>query len=324
MSLTLYYAGMHSSKTTKQLLAGLALLATVTVVGLLAVPRAATPRTLQITASFYPMAEFARQVAGNRATVHTLIGPGVEPHDYEPTPKDIAQIYKSSVLVYNGAGLEPWITKIGKEAQANGVTLAETSKGINLLAKDPAAEGNSPTDPHIWMDPVLAIQQVASIKAALVKADPAGRPTYEANAASYTKQLEQLDTQFRNGLAQCQLRDIVTSHQAFAYLAQRYNLRALAISGLSPDDEPSPQELAAAANFAQSHRITHIFFETLVSPKLSQTIAKEVGAQTIVFNPLEGLTQDEIKSGKNYLTVQQANLQALQIALHCKQDATTY
>lgn len=285
-------------------------------IGLLAMQHTApTSDKLPVTASFYPLAEFARQVGGDKVAVTTLIRPGVEPHDYDPTPKDVAKIYQSKVLVYNGAGLEPWVQKISNDAQKSGVSLVQTSKGLNLLAK---TEDHSSTDPHVWMDPVLAMQQVTAIKNAFIQADPANRTTYQANAQAYLAQLKELDAAFRHGLAQCQLRDIVTSHQAFAYLAKEYGLNALAISGLSPDDEPSPQELANVANFARAHRVTHIFFETLVSPKLSQTIAREVGAQTIVFNPLEGLTPDEMRAGKNYITVQKQNLQALQTALHCE------
>jgi len=295
----------------KKIYVGAGLILLFVAVGLAAVTRSDIARNndkLQVAASFYPMAEFARNVGGNRAEVTTLVGPGVEPHDYDPTPKQIANIYKSQMVIYNGLGLEPWMSKISDELNKHGVVLVEASNGIQLLDKDP----------HIWMDPLLAAQQVNNIKNGFIKADPAGRQLYEANASIYIQKLRELDAAYSMGLAQCGLRDIVTSHQAFGYLAHEYGLNTLAINGLSPEDEPSPGELATAANFVRQHHVTHIFFETLVSPKLSQTIAHETGAQTIVFNPLEGLTPDEIRQGKNYISVQKDNLQALRTALHCK------
>lgn len=273
---------------------------------------------MRVSATFYPMAEFARQVGGRYVQVSTLVKPGVEPHDYDPTPRDIAGIYKSKVFVYNGAGLEHWTGKLQGDLSANHVVSVNASNGIVLHAKDASdTENTSSTDPHIWMDPVLAIKEVSNIRDGLIKADQTHANTYRANAASYVTQLHALDQQFKTGLSHCQNHTIITSHQAFSYLAAQYDLDAVGIAGLSPDDEPSPQKLAEIAGLARSRGVDYIFFETLASPKLSQTIAQEVGAKTIVFNPLEGLTQTEINAGKNYLTVQKDNLQSLETALHC-------
>jgi len=276
---------------------------------------------LQVTASFYPLAEFARQVGGDNVSVTTLVQPGVEPHDYDPTPRDVAAMYTSKVFIYNGAGLETWIPRLQAELSQQGVIVVKASAGITYLAAsgdEAGAEAGTATDPHVWMAPELAIQEVTAIRDAFMQADPAHRQTYEANATRYIKSLSSLDSDFRAGLAHCQSREIVTSHQAFRYLATAYNLQTLSIAGLSPDDEPSPQKLAQVADFVRQHHVRYIFFEALVSPKLSQTIAQETGAQTIAFNPLEGLTQQQIASGQTYVSVQQANLQALRTALHCQ------
>jgi zinc transport system substrate-binding protein len=263
---------------------------------------------VRVTASFYPVAEFARQVGGDKVDVSTLVKPGVEPHDYDPTPQDLKGLYSSRLFVYNGAGLEKWLDRVKPDLKDNNVATVDASTGIELR----------PMDPHIWLDPVLAQKEVDNISAGLQKVDPSNASYYQARAKDYKTQLATLDSSYRSGLAQCTRHDIVTSHQAFGYLGSRYGLDVLAISGLSPDEEPTPQQLGDAATFAREHQVKYIFFETLVSPKLSETLAKEVGAQTLVFNPLEGLTDDEIAAGDNYVTVQQENLKNLRIALDCK------
>ncbi len=282
-------------------------------------PHSSTGSRLRVAATFYPIAEFSRQVGGTAVEVHTLVKPGTEPHDYDPSPQDIAGIYNSRVLVYNGAGLERWVGKLQNSLAKNGVVSVNTSSGLHLRAKDPTdTENTSATDPHVWLDPALAMHQVTEIKAGLTAADPTHQALYERNANTYIAKLRELDTAFRSGLASCQLHDIVTSHQAFSYLAAQYGLHAIGIAGLSPDDEPSPAKLAQVADFAKNNNVRYIFFETLANPKLSQTIAQEIGAQTIVFNPLEGLTNAQVDDGQNYISVQQANLRALRTALDCK------
>jgi zinc transport system substrate-binding protein len=260
---------------------------------------------IKITASFYPVAEFARQIGGDKVEVTTMVKPGVEPHDYDPTPGDLAGLYKSKLFVYKG------------DLKANHVAAVDASDGITLRQLAPGGQDTG-TDPHVWLDPLLATREVTNIENALAQADPANAAYYHDHAAAYKQQLAGLHEAYRAGLAQCGRHDIVTSHQAFGYLGGRYGLTVTAISGLSPDDEPTPQKLAAVAAYAKAHNVKYIFFETLVNPKLSQTIASEIGAQTLVFNPLEGLTGDEIAHGDNYLTIQRANLNNLRIALDCK------
>ncbi len=270
-----------------------------------------------VTASFYPVAEFSRQVGGDLVEVTTMVKPGVEPHDYEPSPSELTKLYRSKLFVYNGAQLERWVDRIKPDLASNHVPAVEASSGIQITDATDGEDAGSP-DPHVWLDPVLAVGMVDNIAKAMSQADPIHKATYEKNAAAYKAKLAQLDSDFRVGLAQCSRHDIVTSHAAFAYLAKRYGLNQLPISGLSPDAEPTPQELADIATFAKAHGVTYIFFEDLVSPKLSQTIATEVDAQTISFNPLEGLTAEEVKTGADYLSVQRDNLQSLRTALDCK------
>ena len=270
---------------------------------------------LAVVGTFYPLAHFAQQVGGAYVTVANITPAGAEPHDYEPTPQDIVKAYDAKVFIMNGGGVDTWAERIEPDLRAQGVLVVDMHESIKLMTAPAGAE--TAMDPHIWLDPVLAEQEVQMIRAALVQADPAHADAYNRNADAYVAQLQQLDGEFRAGLASCQLHDIVTSHAAFGYLAKEYGLNQIAIAGLSPDAEPSAKQLADIAQLAEQNHIKYIFFETLVSPKLAQTIATEVGAQTIAFNPLEGLTDAEIGTGQTYLTEMRANLASLRTALQC-------
>lgn len=274
-------------------------------------PNSATHK-LKITASFYPMAEFARQVGGDKVEVTTLVQPGVEPHDYDPAPKDLAELYRSKVFVYNGAGFEHWVSRVQPELTSNGVIAVDASNELKLRTDA------GTTDPHTWLDPQFAIAQVARIEAALAQADPANAGYYREHAARYKGQLAELHQAYQTSLSQCAKHEVIASHDAFGYVADRYGFSVQPIAGLSPEDEPTPQKLALITTYAKDHGLKYIFFETLVSPKLADTIAKETGARTLIFNPLEGLTSDEVSAGANYLSIQQDNLNNLRIALECK------
>ncbi len=262
---------------------------------------------MQVTASFYPLAHLAQVVGKENVEVTNLTPPGSEPHDFDPSPRDIVQLHNSKVFLYNGVGLESWASRVILELEQKGVRIVEASEGLELLGDDP----------HVWLDPVLMQQEVNMIASTFVVADAVHAPQYMANARAYAQELEQLDADFVQGLKTCKRKDIVTSHAAFGYLAKRYGLNMVALSGLSPDAEPAPSKLAEVSRFVRERGVTHIFFETLVSPKLAQVIAQETGAHTISFNPLEGLTSEEVVQGKTYISVQRENLQALRIALDC-------
>ncbi|KKW42053.1 MAG: Manganese ABC transporter substrate-binding lipoprotein [Candidatus Magasanikbacteria bacterium GW2011_GWA2_56_11] len=271
---------------------------------------------IQVTASFYPLFFFTAQIAGDKATVYNLTPAGAEPHDYEPTTQDMARIENSRLLVMNGGKLEPWGDGIRETLK--GTDTAILSVGASLADLQLKEEGETVTDPHVWLSPVLAQKEAAAIAEGLKQADPANAPYYETKAAELVGKLNDLDQEFRRGLESCVKKDAVTSHNAFGYLMREYGLNQVSISGLSPDEEPSPQQLAAIADFAKENNVEYIFFESLVSPKLAETIASEIGAETLVLNPLEGLSDEEINSGKNYFTEMQNNLANLKIALECR------
>ncbi len=172
-------------------------------------------------------------------------------------------------------------------------------------------------DPHIWLDPLMAIRQVEIIRDAIISIDPENTETYIRNAEEYIQELEMLHSEYEQSLAQCEIRTIVVSHAAFHYLTQRYNLEMVAIAGLSTGTEPSLNKMREITEKTKGYDIRYIFFETLTSPKVAESIANEVGAGTLVLNPIEGLTRAELNSGENYLTVMENNLKNLKTALRC-------
>ncbi|HSW81626.1 MAG TPA: zinc ABC transporter substrate-binding protein [Candidatus Saccharimonas sp.] len=278
----------------------------------IAVHQTATPQAgnkITVSASFYPLYEFAKQVGGDRVSVTNITPAGAEPHDFEPTPQTLLTTQNADLFIYNGGTMEPWVSKFLPDYKHVAVKASEH------IALHQTTEGN---DPHFWLDPVLAQQIVNNIRDGLGKVQPASKDYFAKNAAAYNKQLAALDTQIKNGLRTCQTRTIVTSHDAFSYYAERYGLNAVAIAGMDPSEEPSAAKLAELSDLVKQQNVQYVFFESLVSPKLADTIAQETGTKTAVFDPLEGLTDDAQKAGKNYSSVQQDNLAALRTALGCR------
>lgn len=265
-------------------------------------------------ASFYPLYEFTRQVADAHAEVASFIPPGVEPHDWEPSPQDRKRLRRARLFVYNGAGLEPWVGKLLRDGALEGAVVVQASAGLPLIV--PA--GSPAPDPHVWLDPVYAQSMVRTIRDGLAKADPPRAAAYTEQAKALLQRLQRLDDAFAGGLKDCPRREIVVSHSAFAYLGQRYGLTIVPVMGLAPESEPSPAQLAAIVKFAREKKVKYIFLEPLVSPKLAETLAREVGARTLVFNPIEGLTPEEQAAGKGYVALMEDNLKNLRTALECR------
>jgi zinc transport system substrate-binding protein len=269
---------------------------------------------MQVVASFYPMYFFASQIGGEKVQVSNITPSGAEPHDFEPSTQDVAKIQSAKLLVLNGS-VEAWGPKI--QEQLKGTPTLVVIAGQGLTTKQLAENGAVMSDPHVWLDPVLAKQEVHAIALALAKVDPTNEGYYLTNEAALDAKLDETDAQYHAGLNQCVKKDIITSHAAFAYLSERYGLTQVPIDGLSPDAEPSPAQLADVVKFAKAHGVTYIFFESLVSPKLSQTIASEVGAKTVVLDPIEGISDQDQAAGQDYFSVMSNNLKSLQTALKC-------
>jgi len=270
---------------------------------------------LKVVAGFYPLAEAATKVGAGLVDVQNLTPPGVEPHDLELTPGEIADIQSADVVLYLSHGFAPAVEQAVADAQGTTVDLLE---GMSLKPGVPekGEEGEAP-DPHVWLDPVLYQQLVDRAEQALAQVRPADASTFETNATEFKAQLGGLDDEYRSGLTGCSREVIVTSHAAFGYLSARYGLTQEPISGISPDAEPSPDRLAELAQLVRRDGVTTIFTEELVSPKVAETLANEVGVATAVLNPLEGLTGQELSAGQDYVSVMRSNLHTLEQALGC-------
>lgn len=273
---------------------------------------------ITVTASYYPLYDFAKNVGGDKVQVTNVTPAGSEPHDYEPSPQQLVETNKAQVFIYNGATMEPWVDKFLPDFKN---TVIKASNGIDLMEgePEPGEQTNQPIrDPHFWLDPTLAEKIIDNIKNGLIKADPKDSDYFTQRANAYKAKLGQLDQDYKNGLAGCKTRTIITSHDAFNYLGKRYNLDVASITGLSPDDEPSAAKLAELAKLVKDKNIKYVFFESLVSPKLAETVASEAGAKTAVFDPIEGISNEDQKQGKDYLSVQRENLANLRTALTCQ------
>lgn len=272
-----------------------------------------------VVATIYPLAEFAREIGGKRVEVRTLVPAGVEPHDYEPSPQDVARIMRARLFIYDGAGLEPWTERL-LPALPSGVGVVRATQGLTLLK---AAGGTGPAglDPHAWLDPVRAQQMIATIEDALVNADPAGAETYRRRAAALRGHLADLHVRFTDGLARCERRLVVATHTAFTYLAARYRLELVGLAGLAPEAELSPGSLAALARTLRARDVRTIFVEPLGSRRAAEALAREVGARTLVLDPIEGVVgvaDPDIQAGAGYLRLMQDNLTALRAGLGCR------
>ncbi len=271
---------------------------------------------INVVVSFYPLEEFTKSIGAQKVNVISLVLPGVEPHEWEPSPGDIVKISKAKLFIYNGAGLESWIEKILKNVDTKKTLVVSASNGINLITKSNAA--NSQTDPHVWLDPNLVAMQARTITNALSAIDPSGAEFYNFNLNEFISNLNSLDKKFRTELSDCQKKEFVTSHDAFGYLARSYGLSQFSVAGISSEIEPTPKHLANLINVIKEKNIKVIFVETMVNPKISRAIAKDASTSVDVLNPFEGLTQKEISDGQNYFSVMEQNLNKLKDALDCK------
>jgi zinc transport system substrate-binding protein len=252
----------------------------------------------RVVASFYPLAYAAEQVGGARVEVENLTPAGAEPHDLEVSPQDAAAVTDADLVLLLGHGFQPQLEDLA--GNGNGVMRLLDTPGLDLLPNG---------DPHVWLDPLRYAKIVTRIGQALA-AEPVARRLVE--------RLRTLDSEYRDGLAHCARRDLVTSHEAFAYLAQRYGLHQIPITGLSPEAEPKPADLARVVQLVRARGITTVYFETLVSPRIAETVAKEGGAKSAVLDPIEGLTKEEMENGEDYFTRMRANLVALEEGLGCR------
>lgn len=287
---------------------------------------------LEVAAAFYPIDEIAQRVGGQLVDVVSLVPPGSEAHEFEPTPRQLADLENADVVFYL-ADFQPSLEKVIESLPASvqkvnlldGITMRQI--GSSLPGTDDtddtddteheAAEAGS-DDPHVWLDPANMRIMAATVASVLEVASTTDAPAFEANAAAYTAELDALDDTFVAGLAQCDSEVLVTGHQAFGYLADAYGLTQVAIAGISPGEEPSAQTLEAIAEFASANDVTTIFFEENLPDDLARTLADEIGAATAVLSTLESLSSAQLDDGATYISVMEENLATLRASLGCR------
>ncbi|MCC6496011.1 MAG: zinc ABC transporter substrate-binding protein [Propionibacteriaceae bacterium] len=278
---------------------------------------------LRAVVAFYPFQFITERIGGDQVDVANLTQPGSEPHDLELTAQQVASLTTVDLVVFQ-SGFQAAVDTALQQAQPKRVvdaaaflTLAPATEPDEHETEEGAA-GTEPGhggDPHTWLDPANMVTIAEHVRDSLIEAKPAARATFAANADALIADLNQLDTDYKAGLAGCAIQPFVTSHAAFGYLAARYGLEQVAIRGLEPDTEPTAARIAEVQQIARDHGVTTIFFETLVSPVVSESIANDLGLKTDVLDPLEGITPES--RGTDYLEVMRSNLTSLRTANQC-------
>ncbi|HEM5484221.1 ZinT/AdcA family metal-binding protein [Streptococcus suis] len=276
---------------------------------------------LNIVTTFYPVYEFTKQVAGDEANVDLLVKAGTEVHGYEPSAKDIARIQEADAFVYENENMETWVHDVEKSLDTTKVNVISATEGMLLLpggeeeheGHDHSEEGHSHAyDPHVWLSPERAITLVENIRDSLVAKYPEKKDAFETNAAAYIEKLDALDMKYSETLSAAKQKYFVTQHTAFAYLALDYGLKQVSITGVAADEDPTPSRLAELTEYINKYGIKYIYFEENASKSVAETLAKETGVQLDVLNPLESLTDEDMKNGKDYISVMEDNLTALE------------
>jgi zinc transport system substrate-binding protein len=289
---------------------------------------AAAEDGVSVEAAFYPLQWAAERVGGERVDVSSLTPPGAEPHDLELTPQDVASLSEADLVVYLEGfqpALDDAVVEAGDAAWDAGdaadlsLTTTEEHDHEGETEEEHAGhadeEGGEVVDPHFWLDPTRLADVGDALADRLAEVDPDGADTYRDNAAALRTDLEALDAEMQQGLARCAVTTVVTSHDAFGYLADRYGLEVVGISGLSPSTEPSPSQLAEISTLVRERGVTTVYTETLVDPAVAETVAEEAGVQTAVLDPIEGLSDES--AGDDYLAVMRADLATLQEGQGC-------
>jgi zinc transport system substrate-binding protein len=268
---------------------------------------------IKVVASFYPIYEFAKKIGGDKIEVTVLIPVGVEPHNFEPTIRQIQEAQDANVIIFNGAGLEGWIDQINAKLKV------DVSNGTRLLVNNNTNKQKINYNPHIWLDPMLAQIEVKNIRDALIEADPKNAVYYTSNADSFIRNLSTLDNDIRTSLSACSKKDFIAFHNAFTYFADRYGLKQHSIKGASPEGEVLPQTLAKIISLAKQLDLHVIYSEDLVDPRSAETIAQDItNGQVLILSPIEGIDKQEQQAGIGYLDKMRDNLKNLLEGLDCK------
>lgn len=273
-----------------------------------------------VATSTFSLYDIAKNIASDTAETFMILPFGVDAHSYEPTPKDMIKISRSDLVLYSGAGLEPWIE--GFEFKNRAIDVSQHVKLIELgkdkHLHDHDDHHHNRVDPHYWQDPQNMMLAAERITEELISLFPKNRELYLKNRDSYIAMLKNLDEDYKKELLQCQLDTIIVNHNAFSYLANRYGFRTEALSGLSPEAQPSAKKMIKLIEFIKEHKVETIFFEKFANEKTIKSIAKEAGVSYDVLQPLGNITADEAKEKLGYEDIMRRNLQKISKALKCQ------
>ena len=281
-------------------------------------PNGTVDEAVSVVTTIYPMEYFVQRIGGSGVEVVGLVKPGVEAHSFEPTPGDLRRISGADLVVLNGLALEPWMERAlaSLRSQAPQAVLEASDQSFTDLGEASEVDEGK-LDPHLWLDPLLAIQQAERIRDALVAIDPPRSTQYAANAESLIDDLRALDDLFETRLASCRFDHFVTTHAAYGYLADRYGLVQVPIAGLSPEAEPSARELARLTDAVREMGLRHILAEPSLSARLANTVASESNLELLPIHQMESVTELEIEANGDYLGLMRDNLASLAVALEC-------
>jgi len=279
----------------------------------------------RVVTSIFPLFDFARSVAGERAEVVLLLPPGTDVHTWQPRPRDIVSLSRADLFVYVGSGLEPWVDVLLKNKRVFKGCALEAGAGLpargshgHELPEEGKVENETP-DPHVWLDFRAAEIMVLRLRDALESLDPPGAETYRRNAATTVEDLRRLDRDFREGLSRCRTRTMVLGgHAAFGRLAERYGLEQVSLYGLSPDAEPTARHMVRVVERMRKERLATVFFEVNSSRKLAEVLARETGAGLIGLDPAANPNREQTDAGATFLTIMRGNLAALRRGLGCE------
>ena len=250
---------------------------------------------LQVYASIYPIYDFAKKIAGDKADIYNMTSAGSEPHDFEITSKDMANLTKANLFIYNGGGMENWVDTV--KDSIKDIKYIEASLGIP----------NDELDPHFWLSPIKAKKEMENIKNAFIEIDSDNADYYNSNYNVYAARLNDLDNTFRNYLSNIKNTNLVVTHPAFGHFCKEYSLNQVAIAR----DEADPKAMSETITFIKNNNVEAIFYEDFSSSKLVDSIAKETGVKIYTLNPIESLSEEYINSGEDYFSVMEKNFEAL-------------
>jgi len=284
---------------------------------------------LTVYTTVFPVYDFVRNIGQDKVNLNYIIPPGVEPHDYEITPKVLKDIQNADLLIKNGLGIDNFVDKIESESDLKIVTASE---GITPLTYSEEEEhdhdhdhdheeeisdehNHGEYDPHVWLDIDLAIKECTNIKDALIESDEENKEYYEENYNNYIKELENLNTKYNKELKNITKNDIIVSHDAYGYLCEKYDINQISITGISANQEPSLSKISEISNYVKEHNIKYILFDGLVNPKVSQTIANEANIDTAILYSIDGLTKKDFDNNASYVSLMEKNLETLKLVL---------